>query len=205
MKNNQSNSVVHNLIINGISPIYKLDQSNGYKTLLMNFNPLQTREQGILNFTGISYCDRKYHFIEHLCEYNPSINIIVTDSDLLAHDVYLPMVEKFLEAGKSIVFFYTNDVLREGCPSAKRVKKAVEKLRNLGYNVDFCQGLKELKSYFKKEHNIDVTFTDDNGVISLPTRSKKDFPKQEIDALNSIIKPVIQKHHLRLINCSNVA
>ena len=117
--------------------VFETDNHSKWRGLLEERIPLRIGSGS----DGLMYMDRKYritHEVLKLLRYYKYPYIIVTKSDLIAHDDYIEILDKDLadiQIGISSLNDDMNRHLEPGTPSAKRRLKGFEKLNRLGFNT----------------------------------------------------------------------
>lgn len=202
----KSKNTITNLSFNNIEPIYKIVPTKTSSVDNFNFSPSVNKKSSIniLNFTGITFIDQNYQFLKHLI-LTQDFDVIITDSDLLSYDKYKPLLEYIQSQDIDLIFYYDNQNINKDSiapqGAAKRIYKAVNKLRSEKFDVFFCQGLKNVQSFINKRYNKKISIQL-NGKNFEPKPIKKYFTKDDVNELKNLIRP---KPNLILIKNEEVA
>jgi len=126
----------------GTTEIYSADNDGVFE---INYRKKEIIDYGFASFTGLVYSDLKYKLFRDVIF--KGVKIIITDSDLIAHDSYIEVLNDH------VIIFVNNEKAKHTC-SKLRVKKAYQKLKDLGFSCIYRDsiktGVKELDRQLNK-------------------------------------------------------
>lgn len=132
----------------------------GQKCIQVKVNP-DERFTHALNLTGYLWLDQKYKIVKNaLLE---SARVIVTDTDLLGHDDYIANIhkdclvifvfqgpDKKLRGPQHLLHNIGNKAFGGNGASEKRIKTALEKIKQAGIKTKFFKSEKTFLNYLKR-------------------------------------------------------
>ena len=119
-------------------PMYTCENKKSF-ILTYDFSK-SSQEKYALNLLGCGWIDSRFGLIKSLVKRH---TVVVTDSDLLAHDDYL----EELELSHIILFVKDSTSV---CSSEERLKIAVKKLKSAGILCKYLENMEKTKEYLKE-------------------------------------------------------
>lgn len=122
----------------GLSPIYFADNEHDFQ---IGYSAKIHRASKFSTLIGLSLCDRKYKlFLDDLI----NRQIIVSDSDVIAHDCYIEKLRK----NQTIVLYFSD---LKTSPSKKRILNAVKRIRSKGFRVNYFTSKENAENFVSKK------------------------------------------------------